>query len=472
MRHKSPIWDTLSKANDYWAETVAVINGRTYTKITAPKIERLLMSKPLSVGNCMSATLDLSILTEDDIPKSSSVVILSRLTNGKLFSEWLEFGTFFIDKRDTSHDGLITLTCYDTMAKANAPYPLRWNDAWPKPMKEVVESIADRLGVPIDPRTRIRTEPDYVVQKPEGLTLQQVLEYIGGCHGGNWIVTEDNQLRLVPLMMSPGITRYITDIEYNRLKTADGDSLVYEGHTVQHPRTTPFGGSLPESGVQASYRILDASRHPILTQDGSKLVWTAPEDAAATDSIVRVPAVLGNLSMGSALTVTGISMFDADGNEFAAGTTNGSIIVVTDNPYVTQGICEALYSAFSGLVYMPYKVTGGITDASCELGDGVIVGDKIHGVIYGIKLTLDALVSVDITAPGSEDIEAEFPYISMEERRYNSFRVKLNNIFSRIERFESKVNISEQRLDALEKSEETDPTMQPLSSAEISALFD
>lgn len=472
MRHRSRIWEALSRRNEYQTETVAVIDGKIYAEITAPKIERALMGKPLSVGNCISATLELSVLTEDDISRSSSVVILSRLTDGRLLSEWLEFGTFFIDKRDVSRNGLITLTCYDAMLKANAPYPLRWDNDWPKTMKTVVETIAERLGVHIDPRTRIKTGDDYVVPRPEGLTLQQVLGYIGSCHGGNWIITEDNLLRLVPLITSPDITRDITDLDYNLLETSKGDKLVYEGYTIQHPRLPLPGGELPKSGVPMSYRILDALQRPILMHDSDCLVWATADDAAAAETIVRVSAVLGELSTGRPLKVTGISMSDSNGNEFAAGTTEGSVITIAENPYATQSICEDLYSAFAGLIYSPYKATKGIVDVSCELGDGVVIGDKVHSVIYGIELTLDTLATVDVTAPDSEDLEAEYPYTSMEERRYNSLKTKIDNMTSHIASFITVINKSEQRLANLEKAEETDPTVQSLSLAEIAKLFD
>ena len=118
---------------------------------------------------------------------------MGRLTNDKTATEWKEFGTFYIDQRDTSFAGLVTIDCYDAMLKTNQNY-LDGSDTaanWPKSMKSVVEEIAYRIGVGIDLRTRIKTGADYVVPYPSGKTMSQVLGYIGACHGGNWIITEE-----------------------------------------------------------------------------------------------------------------------------------------------------------------------------------------------------------------------------------------------------------------------------------------
>ena len=205
MRHRSPVWIALARYGRFHFETKARIGTTEYTAISAPRVDRAVMGTPLTVGGCTSATLNLSILTDDNIAASTPIVILGRLTDGVNNSEWLEFGTFYINQRDTSYEGLITVSCYDAMLKANQTY-LDGNDNsanWPKTMKSVVEEIAYRIGVSIDPRTQINVGDDYIVPEPIDLTMMQVLGYIGACHGGNWIITEDNALRLVPLASAP-----------------------------------------------------------------------------------------------------------------------------------------------------------------------------------------------------------------------------------------------------------------------------
>ena len=168
MRICTERWTKLAARGRFRFDAKARINNKDYTVISAPRIDRSLMPSPLSVGNCISATLNLSILTDDTITAKSPVVIMGRLTNDKTATEWKEFGTFYIDQRDTSFAGLVTIDCYDAMLKTNQNY-LDGSDTaanWPKSMKSVVEEIAYRIGVGIDLRTRIKTGADYVVPYP------------------------------------------------------------------------------------------------------------------------------------------------------------------------------------------------------------------------------------------------------------------------------------------------------------------
>lgn len=209
MQDRSTLWKELAAGGAFSLESVAEIGGVQYASISAPVINRALFSDALSVGNCVSATLQFSLLTSDTIPKSAKIVIQQRLTNSAKHSEWLPAGTFFVSKRTSDAvTGLLTFQCYDSMLKANAPYPL--TDAseaeFPKPMTDCIMVIAARMGVEVDPRTwdHIQTGFEYVIPMPIGLTMIKVLGYIAGVHGGNWIITPENKLRFVPLISSAG----------------------------------------------------------------------------------------------------------------------------------------------------------------------------------------------------------------------------------------------------------------------------
>jgi len=209
MQDRSTLWKELAAGGAFSLESIAEIGGVQYASISAPVINRALFSDALSVGNCVSATLQFSLLTQDTVPKSAKIVIQQRLTDGTKYSEWLPAGTFFVSKRTSDAvTGLLTFQCYDSMLKANTPYPL--TDAseaeFPKSMTDCIKAIAVRMGVEVDPRTwnYIQTGFEYVVPMPIGLTMIKVLGYIAGVHGGNWIITPENKLRFVPLISSTG----------------------------------------------------------------------------------------------------------------------------------------------------------------------------------------------------------------------------------------------------------------------------
>lgn len=201
MRNLGSVWNTLFASDTATMETVAVINNIEYSAITSPVVhQNLLSSDTLTVGNCISASLTFTVKTTNPIPKSTRVVIKCRLKDGSTSTSWYEFGTFWVAKREVDDD-LVTLECYDAMLKGNQAYGGS-NDAmnWPKPMQTVVNTIASRMGVSLDSRNSIRSDSSvYKCEYPGDLTLLEVLGYIGACQGGNWIITPENKLRLVPL---------------------------------------------------------------------------------------------------------------------------------------------------------------------------------------------------------------------------------------------------------------------------------
>lgn len=414
MRHRTDRWVKLAARGRFQMEAKARIGGVDYTKISAPKIDRSLMSSPLSVGNCTSATLSLSILTDDEIKSTSPVVIMGRLTDGNIFSEWMEFGTFFIDQRDTSFEGLVTIDCYDAMLKANQSY-LDGSDSsanWPKTMKAVVEEIAYRIGVGIDPRTKINTGADYIVPYPSGKSMIQVLGDIGACHGGNWIITEENLLRLVPLVTAPDETFHVISHDYEKIKTSDGNLLIYKEQEVFNAVLPAPTGETPESIVPVTHYITDEYGDAIVTPEGHYLVWAANGSADAVDGLINIPVVCGKITTGTQVMITGVSMGNDGGESYTAGDDSGAVLTIESNPYATQGICDALYAAFNGLVYFPYTATKALYDPATELGDQVKIGDMVHSVLYTSTLDFDLNFRSDISAPNSAELSEEYPYLS------------------------------------------------------------
>lgn len=415
MRSRSDTWKSLTVRGRFTFETKAVINGVDYLTISAPKISRSLMNSPLQVGNCNSATLSISILTDDDLSTASMVVIKGRVTDGNgTYSEWLEFGTFYIDQRDTSYAGLITLTCYDAMLKTNQSY-LGATDTelfWPKTMVTCVNEIAERIGSKFDPRTILKTGDAYKVTYPSGLTMQQVLGYIGACNGGNWIITEDNLLRLVPLVTVPDETNYIIDYDYERIKTAEGHLLVHKA------------------------------------SDGSEEQTEA--DRAA---VLNVPIVLGSLTNGSPITVTAVSGTNNDGTSYTAGdASKGVTLDIGSNPYVTQSIVDALYEAYNGLIYEPYTVNGSIYDPAAELGDQIIIGDLVRSVIYNVDMTLDLDFQSNMSAPNSEELTSEYPYLTEIQKLKQTTESFTQTVNQSTKELEQSVNENKDDLTALSEA--------------------
>lgn len=414
MRHRTERWVKLAARGRFRMEAKARIGEKDYVEISAPKIERNLMSAPLSVGGCSTATLSLSILTEDEIKSTSPVVIMGRLTDGEKYSEWLEFGTFYINQRDTSFEGLISIDCFDSMLKTNQSYLDETDSSanWPKTMKAVVEEIAYRIGVGIDPRTKINNGADYIVPYPSGKTMAQVLGDIGACHGGNWIITEENLLRLVPLVTAPDETFHVISHDYEKVKTSEGHLLIYDEQKIINAVLPEASGETPDSVIPVTHRLKDEYGNAIITPEGHYLVWAADGSADAVDGLINIPVVCGQITTGTKITVTGVSLGSDSGVTYTAGDDTGYMLTIESNPYATQGICDALYSAFNGLVYFPYTATKALYDPATELGDQVKIGNMVHSVMFTSKLDFDLNFRSDIGAPNSESLSEEYPYLS------------------------------------------------------------
>lgn len=221
VQNTSNTWKSLLAAGAR-LETKAVIGGAEYTLMTNPVIMRALMQEALGIGNAVSATCQFSIQTTATIPRAAAVQIQMRLTDGETESEWLPAGTFFISRRQRDPvTGILTLECYDAMLKANAALDESWvwttdtgdhvvtdagdnivfSDVFPCGGDYFVHLAAVLMGVELDSRTTLQTGSAYIIAaQPAGTTIHDVLCLIAAQNGGNWIITPDDKMRLVPLV--------------------------------------------------------------------------------------------------------------------------------------------------------------------------------------------------------------------------------------------------------------------------------
>ena len=240
MQTTSATWKSLWAAGAR-LETRTTIAGTVYTEMSNPVITRALTQNGLSIGNAVSAMCQFSIMTSATIPKAAEVVVEMRLTDGTTTSEWLPAGTFYIAKRQRDPvSGLLTLECYDAMRKANViaskisllyPWTTSGGDrivtnngdqlyfkvgissGYPADPTEIVDRIAYAMGVEIDSRTSLQTGSAYRIDAPnDSVTAHDLLQLIAAQNGGNWIITPEGKLRLIPLISSSGAAGAVDDV--------------------------------------------------------------------------------------------------------------------------------------------------------------------------------------------------------------------------------------------------------------------
>lgn len=203
MQTTSDTWKSLAAMNSVRVEAKAIINGVEYTDIEPPVISRALMQNGLEVGNVVSAVCQFELETAANISKSAEAKIMARLVgyaddNTPIYSEWLQQGTFSISKRvNDPRMGVQFFECYDALLKTNAVWEPA-SSVWPQATSSILSEILGTLGLQLDSRTSIVS---YMFDEPAlGTTMRDVLGIIAQQNGGNWIVTPDNKLRLVPIV--------------------------------------------------------------------------------------------------------------------------------------------------------------------------------------------------------------------------------------------------------------------------------
>lgn len=234
MQAVSALYHQLLAANAP-KEFRAIIAGVTYgqDKIVSASSKAALMDKAATIGNCVAKELNLVLRNPGEIPRMAQIQMQFRLNSGTQQSEWLPKGTFFIDTRDEGN-GVLTIDAFDPMLKCDQSFTTSGEQGtWPRTDITVVNQICSRIGVTLDARTAAIITSGYTIQYPgygEGAyTMREILGFIGSMYAGNWIITDENKLRLLVLGDMPDDTTNLLITEY-------GEYIVMGGYRIRVSR--------------------------------------------------------------------------------------------------------------------------------------------------------------------------------------------------------------------------------------------
>lgn len=227
MQAVSALYRQLLAANAP-KEFRAIIAGVTYgqDKIVSASSKATLMDKAATIGNCAAKELNLVLRNPGEIPRMAQIQMQFRLNSGAQQSEWLPKGTFFIDTRDEGN-GVLTIDAFDPMLKCDQSFTTSGEQgSWPRTDITVVNQICSRIGVTLDARTAAILTAGYTIQYPgfgEGAyTMRELLGFIGSMYAGNWIITDENKLRLLVLGDIPDDSTSLLITEYGEYITMGG----------------------------------------------------------------------------------------------------------------------------------------------------------------------------------------------------------------------------------------------------------
>lgn len=228
MQTTTNLYKQIVASDDHYFETKISLAGHELAESQIVSLERdaqtMAQAKP-SVGGALSGTLSLTVLAQSfTIPRMAEIDVYVRARNSTSTSEWLPAGVFFIDTRD--HDqtvngvGVLKITAFDAMMKAEADYPDSSLD-WPALDTAIVAEIASAIGVTVDARTNSFLTATYKFDLPIVYTMRETLGHIAAAYGGNFVITAENKLLFVPLYgLDP-------DVSGSYLADENGNALVF-----------------------------------------------------------------------------------------------------------------------------------------------------------------------------------------------------------------------------------------------------
>ena len=218
MLTKPEYWDDLWGADGTQCNYQILVDSEVYSgdediEEDSLKIFRPVFTAEKPIGNTPCFSMECCLRQKErPIPKGAFLELQIRLSNGNQVTDWVSLGVFKIHQRFKYPDGWVKLSCRDKMQMANQSFltddPVE-EDSWPKPMRQVVEESAERLGLTLDPRSHIQEGDSWMVPTPVGLSVRAVWSSIAAAHGGNFILTPKQTLLLTIPKAQIGDTSYL-----------------------------------------------------------------------------------------------------------------------------------------------------------------------------------------------------------------------------------------------------------------------
>lgn len=346
-------------------EFYAMIGGTRYEmgQFLSAKAYRAAFSS-LAIGQAASCQLSISFTPLNPVPKAAKIEFFVRLTNQRdITTAWVKQGTYYIDHRDLDRElNILSVEAFDRMIFAEEKYFSSGTitGTWPRSAPSVVSDICTRLGISLDSRSQINSA--LMVTAPADLTMRDVLRNIAAAHGGNFIITAENKLRLLPLEDLPDLTLL-------------GDE---NGNFV---------------GDEFGNRVL------IIEGDFSEMICEK------------------SYSTGDQVTVSGVTLVLDDEHGYIAGNNTGYTLTA-NCLYADQTAANSALAKIQGVRYNPAEVTGAKFNPLLELGDALYSEGNLFRV-YEMEIDYNLVSSAKLSSPIEGDVEHEIPYQTSTERLVN-----------------------------------------------------
>lgn len=189
-------------------------------------VTNAMFSGSPEVGKAVSGEVEVEMLMpEMVIPRMAAIRVYNRIFNDSLVSGWLNQGTYYIDTREISTNmngqDVIKLHGYDAMLMTEQAYT--WGLSAGATDIQVVRDIVGKMqsyaGISLDARTEEIMTAGYTINSEQvgQYTMREMLGFLASAYAGSFIITPQNQLRLVQLVSVPPETNYLAVNEGNAM---------------------------------------------------------------------------------------------------------------------------------------------------------------------------------------------------------------------------------------------------------------
>lgn len=406
-------------------EVRASAGGVTYgiDKIYSARRERGLFAGSYpSIGNCVSATLELTVIPESRVDRLAPIALSTRLVtfDGAESTAWRPAGTFYADTRSEAQGGEEkTFAAFDALMKADIPYLANAQVAsWPAADDDVAADIAALMGITLDSRTVLA---GYEVPVPEqDWTAREVLGWIAAANGGNWIVTDDNKLYLVPFR---GVTSLLGTDRSHALLLGDSIIVLSTGIKYEDTRALLAENDTTAIGFGSDFVVMNGRNSDQTVMGGD--FTDIRQNAASCQNLGLLPPFSGvrlywdkensyedqEVTENNETSTEKVEIVNA----YFSGDETGRVLEALC-PWATQAMADAILANIAGYCWQGAEVEGAEIPTAAELGDTIIC----DGVVFSMareSVNFNGAYAPTISAPADEEVDEEYPYEGETERQ-------------------------------------------------------
>lgn len=367
MRQTSELYKQLREQAGYYYDVKIVCGNAIYgvDKLKSITIEQAMFEgNGPQIGGVYSSQCKVELLEEsENWPRAASFEVFIRITDGIQTDDWMSMGVYYTDERHADKHGNLELIAFDSMLTLEQPWTDNLQnppDSWPITAKAACDYIQEALGIQYDERNALDDTVPFIGLDTTS-TARETLATIAAGLGGNWHVTPEGKLRLIPL--------------YN--------------HAITKPAI------------------------PGIAVTGVSVVGTSENDY----NILQINTAAREIETGDHTdAIAGVVLTTSKGT--SAGTNIGEgYVLQADCDWSDSNVANLCFNRLYGYRYKSYAASAARLDPSAELGDFAVIDEDQYPII-SITWKLGRHITADISAPYEETIDHEYNMVSKSAKMY------------------------------------------------------